>query len=91
MQVEVTRQAMVVRLTGEFTASRAQRLRETVRASAPLARITVDLSLSPEIEDTALVLLARTLGRTPGVKLSLRGVTLHQARVLHYCLEQGQA
>jgi hypothetical protein len=85
MHVERTEAGLLVSLNGEFDDPQAAMLRQVLASEAP-GKVTLDLTRSFGLPDEALVSLARALRAPRYVKVTLRGVTQHQARILHYCL-----
>lgn len=84
MQIEATRGALLMRFGRRFAAAEAQRLAETIVAFGPVTQVTIDFSEVREFEDAAVVPLAQTIRGLGAVRVLLRGLTLHQARVLRY-------
>ncbi len=85
MQVEATRGTLQMRFGRRFAAAEAERLEETIVALGPVNRLTLDFSDVREFEDAAFVPLARTLRSLDATaRVSMRGLTLHQRRMLKY-------
>jgi hypothetical protein len=84
MQIQTTRGKLWVRVGTRFGTTEAERLYEGVLALGPFTHLTVDFTAVREFHDAALPLLARTLGALPRVEVALRGLTLHQRRMLSY-------
>ncbi len=84
MLVRASAGTLFIRFKSRFGASEAERLREAILAFAPLSELVIDFTDVREFEDVAIVPLARTLGGLKHVPVRLRGLTLHQARMLRY-------
>jgi hypothetical protein len=84
MQVEAENGKVLLRLGRRFAIADAERLARTVESLAPMATVTVDFSETREVHDAAFLSLAVALRALGGVRVVLRGVTLHHARVLRY-------
>jgi hypothetical protein len=84
MQVEASQGALLLRFGSRFAAGEAQRLEEAIVAFTPLTQLTLDFSEVRQFEDAAFVPLARALGSVGQIEIRLRGLTLHQARMLRY-------
>lgn len=83
MQLETSGGVMKVKLS-RFRVEEAERLHEAVHALGPLSRLVLDFGHVAEFQDAAVQTLAGIIGELPDARLELRGVTLHQARVLEY-------
>ncbi len=84
MQVETSRGSVLVRFGRRFGPEEAERLEETVVAFSPVSQLVIDFSAVHQFEDAAVIPLARTIRARPGIRLSLRGLTLHHIRLLRY-------
>lgn len=73
-----------MRFGRRFAVAEAERLAETIAALGPVVRLTLDFSDVREFEDAAVVPLARILRALVPGSVSLRGLTLHQRRMLKY-------
>jgi anti-anti-sigma regulatory factor len=84
MHAHLKQGALVLQLGKEFSAPEAERLHETVLSFSPLSQLTLDFTRVREFHDAAFGMLAKTLGAQCAVKVVLRGLTLHQFRMLRY-------
>jgi hypothetical protein len=84
MHVEISRDAVVVRFGPRFDMDEAQRLDAAIEACGPVNVLDLDFSRVLDFEDAAVIPLARALGSLPEVSLRMRGLTLHQRRMLRY-------
>ena len=84
MHVEASPGVLLMRFGVRFTVTEAERLQEAVVAFAPFRRLTLDFSNVRHFEDAAVVPLARTLSVLGTVEVRMRGLTLHQERMLEY-------
>ena len=84
MHVEASRGALLVRFGSRFAVSEAERLQEAIGAFAPFAQLTLDFGEVRQFEDAAFVPLAKALGGLGNVELRMRGLTMHQERMLRY-------
>jgi hypothetical protein len=84
MFIDGGRGVLSVRLGKKFDGSDARRLKEALATLGSFARLTVDFSDVMESDDAALADLANDAARFPQGKVTLRGMTFHQSRVLRY-------
>lgn len=84
MQVQASEGGVSVKLGSRFGLAEAERLREALVAFAPVSEVVIDFGDVREFEDVAVVPLARMLSGLRHAKVKLRGLTLHQARMLRY-------
>jgi hypothetical protein len=84
MHVEISRGAVVIRLGPRFAMDEAERLGDTLGACGPVKVLDLDFSQVLEFEDAAVIPLARVLGTVHDASLRMRGLTLHQRRMLRY-------
>lgn len=84
MHIEATHGALQLTLGTAFTARDAERVAETLRAFAPLSRVTLDFGQVRRFEDAAFFPVAKAIGALAKVEVVLRGLTLHHARLLRY-------
>lgn len=84
MHVEANQGALLLRLGDAFTSRDAERVAETLRAFAPLSRLTLDFGKVRHFEDAAFFPIAKALGVLAKVGVELRGLTLHHVRLLRY-------
>lgn len=84
MQIDAIRDALDVRVGRTFGASDVRRLQETIEVLGPFARLTIDFGAVRQCDDAALARFASLLAWVPGAQISVRGLTLHQWRLLTY-------
>ncbi len=84
MDVEAARGVCRVQLGRRFAVEEANRLDEMVGAHGRLTELILDFSDVRQFEDAAVVPLARTLRALSSTRVRLRGLTLHQQRMLRY-------
>jgi hypothetical protein len=84
MHAQLADGSLHLRFGRQFGVPEAQRLSETIRSFGPLTQLTLDFTDVRDFEDCACDLLAATLAANRSLKVVLRGLTLHQSRVLGY-------
>jgi hypothetical protein len=84
MHIEAKHGTVLLKLGRRFTAPDAERLRQAVESLAPFSELTLDFTEVHELHDAAFLSLSRTLAELVEVKVVLRGLTLHQVRLLKY-------
>jgi hypothetical protein len=84
MLIEAKNDAMTVKLGRRFDLAEARRLADAATAFGPCSEFRVDFSDVRESDDAALSSLAEVLLSVPEGRFELRGITMHQARVLKY-------
>ena len=84
MVIESRRGELSVLLGVTFHAKDAERLRDAIGALGPSSRLTVDFSNVHDSQDVALAMLVDSVVDMPPGKVALRGLTLHQKRLLKY-------
>lgn len=79
-------QESLVRLApvGTFDLAAAAALERVVARLSVGVQVVLDFSAVRQVEDRALLSVARALERFPGADHTLSGLTLHQRSVLHY-------
>ncbi len=97
MQIEAGRGELHVRVGQAFRSVDVLRIRDALAGFGP-SSITIDFGATRECDDAALVYLTRLLRAVPERTVALRGLTLHQRRLLTHVglpspgsLEQGSA
>lgn len=75
---------LILRFEGEFAAPDAWRLHEVVGAAPALATVVLDFTQVRHFEDFAVALMAPDLVATSGLRIRVRGLGLHQQRILEY-------
>jgi hypothetical protein len=92
MHVEASPGALLVKFGVRFAAAEVESLQGSIAAFAPFTRLTLDFSDVRHFEDAAFGPLASTLGVLGSVEFRMRGLTLHQQRMLKYVgLDDGNA
>lgn len=84
MRVHVTPGAVVVRFGKRFAVTEAERVAETLSTFAAVADITLDFSEVRQFEEAAFGPVARALTAKDDARLSVRGLSRHQLRMLEY-------
>ncbi len=84
VEIVATRETLSVSIGARFHMADAERLVEALAAFPPSARLTLDFATVRESDDSALMLVARALRDLSCTELSLRGLTMHQQRLLRY-------
>lgn len=82
MELDARPGALQLRFHYRFTVPEAQHLRDAVLALEPIRRLTLDFTDVRELQDSALAILASTFNALPGTRIAVRGLTLHQWRLL---------
>ena len=83
MSITSSQGVMTVELH-RFGAEEAERVHEALLALAPVSALVLDLRRASDVQAAALAWLARELDGLGGMRIELRGVTMHQARLLEY-------
>ena len=84
MHVVASGGVLTVELRNRFGLEEAERLHEAVHALAPVSALVLDFAHVTDFQNAAIHSLAQVLGELPEARLEVRGVTLHQARLLEY-------
>jgi hypothetical protein len=84
MQIEEEDGTVLLKLGTRFTTPDAERLGQAVESLAPFSQLILDFSEVREFHDAAFLSLSKALRALAKVKVVLRGLTLHQSRVLKY-------
>lgn len=84
MVLDATPGALQLRFDSRFTVPEAKHLRDSVLALGPIERLTLDFTAVRELHDAALAILASLLEALPGTRFVVRGLTMHQWRLLRY-------
>ncbi len=84
MQVQAQEGTVLVKLGRRFAPPDGERLRQTVESLAPFSRLIVDFTGVRELHDAAFLSLSRAVLPLADVEVILRGLTLHQSRLLEY-------
>ena len=84
MHVQAKQGTVLLKIGKRFATPDAERLGQTVESLAPLSKVIVDFTEVREFHDAAFFLLSKALRALAKVKVVLRGLTLHQSRLLEY-------
>ena len=84
MHIDARQGTLLVKLGPSFVIEDARRLGEIVQTLVPLSNLVLDFTAVRECHDAAFFTLSDVLRGSHGAHLRLRGVTLHQARLLRY-------
>ena len=82
--IEAEQGRLLLKLGSHFTTPDAERLDEAMRSLAPFSQLVVDFTDVRETQDSAFFLLSEALRRLAKVTVVLRGLTMHQSRLLRY-------
>jgi hypothetical protein len=83
MRIQAMPGELVVRFGSRFDSNEVSRVAEAIAVFAPLTALTLDFGAIREFRDAAVAPLAAQVSAV-GAKVTLRGLTRHQARVLQY-------
>jgi hypothetical protein len=75
---------LLVELDGVFDVPAAKRLGAVLERARPGAAVRIDAARVSRFEDFGLALLAQALGETGATRVALRGLRIHQLRILRY-------
>jgi len=75
---------LLMRLTGDFEAADAWKVHETIEGAERGSHLVLDFSQVHRFEDFAIALIAPDLVATSAHKIRIRGLGLHQRRILEY-------
>ncbi len=84
MHIEAEHGTVLAKLGRRFTGKDADRLCQSLQSLAPFTELVVDFTEVRELHDAAFLSLSKALAALVQVKVVLRGLTLHQVRVLKY-------
>jgi hypothetical protein len=84
MVIEARGRTVVFRFGGRLAASEVRQVSESLLALAPVSLVTLDLGGVREFDPAAIAPLAEILGNGGGARVRIRGLTVHQARLLGY-------
>jgi STAS domain-containing protein len=84
MQIDAVRDELRVRVGSTFGAPEVARVQEAVVALGPFTHLTIDFAAVRRCDDAALARLADGLRSFERGEVKLRGLTVHQWRVLTY-------
>jgi len=89
--IEIPGSEILLRLTGDFEAADAWKVHEAIQGAARGSHVVLDFSQVPHFEDFAIALIAPDLVATSAHKVRIRGLGLHQRRILEYFGVKGSA
>ncbi len=75
---------VLLRFEGDFEARDAWKVHEILGAAGARAPVVLDFSQVRHFEDFAIALLAPDLAAAGGSRVRLRGLGMHQLRILEY-------
>ena len=75
---------VAVRIGRRFGPEQARELERRLRLLAPIQRLIVDFAAAAEVDDAAIGVLVQVIGRGLAGHVELRGLSLHQRRMLRY-------
>jgi len=85
MHVEAQDGTVILKVLGGSFASRdAERMAELLGSLAPFSQLVLDFSKVRQCDNAALLPLVEMLRRFRNAAVVLRGLTLHEARLLRY-------
>lgn len=84
MNVEAEGDSIRVHVGPAFGNVDVVRLRQTLMTLGAFSNLSIDFGSTRQCDDAALVDLARLLRSLPGTGVALRGLTLHQSRLLEH-------
>ena len=84
MQVQVQSGTILLKLGRVFTVRDAERMAEMLKSFGPFSELVVDFTSTHEFHDAAFPALYGAMQRLTGVRVTLRGMTEHQSRLLRY-------
>lgn len=82
MLIDAVRDTLRVRMGATFGAPDVTRVEEAVEALGPFSHLTIDFAAVRQCDDASLARLVRSLLPSARGALTLRGLTLHQWRLL---------
>lgn len=75
---------LLLKLGRTFAARDAERMSEILESLAPFSELVVDFTDVHEFHDAAFPALFKAMEPLAGIRVTLRGLTEHQARLLKY-------
>lgn len=84
MHVVSNHGVLTIELRNRFGMEEAEQLHQAVQALAPVSALVLDFAHVTDFQNSAVHSLAQAIGELPDARLEVRGVTLHQARLLEY-------
>lgn len=84
MQVQVQNGTIRLKLGRVFTVRDAERMAQMLNSFEPFSELVIDFTGTHEFHDAAFPALYRAMQRLAGVRVTLRGMTEHQSRLLRY-------
>jgi len=88
---EIPGSEILLRLTGDFEAADAWQVHEAIQGAARGSQVVLDFNQVRRFEDFAIALIAPDLVATSAHKIRIRGLGLHQRRILEYFGVKGSA
>lgn len=84
MHIEAEQGTVLIKVGRRFGPPDAEHLAGVVESLAPFSQLIVDFTDVREFHDAAFLSLARALRALAEVPVVLRGLTIHQSRLLKY-------
>ncbi len=88
---EVPGAELLLRLAGDFEAADAWKVHESIQGAERGSHVVLDFSQVRRFEDFAIALIAPDLVATAAHTIRIRGLGLHQRRILEYFGVKGSA
>ncbi len=88
---EIPGSEILLRLTGDFEAADAWKVHEAIQGAVRGSHVVLDFSQVRHFEDFAIALIAPDLVATASHRIRIRGLGLHQRRILEYFGVKGSA
>ena len=88
MHVEAEHGTVLLKVGSRFASSDGERLEQTLGSLAPFSNLIVDFTDVREFHDAAFFSLSKVLRGCGEARVTLRGLTLHQSRLLRYLAPQ---
>ncbi|MBI5070241.1 MAG: anti-sigma factor antagonist [Deltaproteobacteria bacterium] len=88
---EVPGSELLLRLTGDFEAADAWKVHETIQSAEHGSHVVLDFSQVRHFEDFAIALIAPDLVGGAEHRIRIRGLGMHQRRILEYFGVKGTA
>lgn len=82
---------LMLRLAGDFEAADAWKVHETIQGAERGSHVVLDFSQVRHFEDFAIALIAPDLVGNPERRILIRGLGIHQRRILEYFGVKGAA
>jgi hypothetical protein len=84
MHIEAEQGTVLIKLGRRFASPDAERLGQTLESLAPFSQLIMDFTDVREFPDASFFSLLKALPALADVTVVLRGLTLHQSRLMKY-------